>query len=321
MSHQSEGITFLTEGRHGLLAFEQGLGKTLVAIEAFRRLKEGGNASQMLVICPNSLKRNWLAEIAKFAPSLIAIIAEGPPKTRRSILARPAADVIVTSYETARSEVTAILALTSLTKTVLVLDESHAAKNQSSLTSTAMRHIAPRCAFRWLLSGTPVTNTPADLFTQIEIAACAKPLGSLETFLARLQEDGTANFAKPAIDQFVLRRTKDECLDLPEKIHSDVIVELPNWQRQLYDDMRTQMVCNIQSMNGAEYQIFCYPSNIPHSLSGIRENYVARRSTPHVVIEFAAGTIAFGFGRPKVLPVNLLTDCLIVIYPPKLRHL
>ena len=38
MAHQREGIDFLISGKSGLLAFEQSLGKTLVAIDAFRRL-------------------------------------------------------------------------------------------------------------------------------------------------------------------------------------------------------------------------------------------------------------------------------------------
>jgi SNF2 family DNA or RNA helicase len=257
MDHQLEGVTFLTGGRQGLLAFEQGLGKTLVAIDAYRRLRERNDADRMLVVCPNSLKRNWVAEIDKFAPALTVEIAEGPPRDRRRIFATSAADIMVTSYETARVEVTAILALASRSRTVLVLDESHAAKNWKSLTSTSMRHLAPRCEYRWLLSGTPVTNTPADLYTQIEIIAPGeRSLGSLESFLARVEEDPSATFAKPVLDRLVLRRTKEECLDLPDKTFTDVLVDLPVWQRRLYDEMKTQMVCDIQSMSGEQYRAF-----------------------------------------------------------------
>jgi len=257
MSHQREGVAFLTGGRQGLLAFEQGLGKTLVAIDSFRQLREQGDADRMLVICPNSLKRNWVAEIDKFAPGLSAEIAEGTPKERRRTFANSTAAVVVTSYETARVEVTAILALVDTSRTVLVLDESHAAKNWQSLTSTSMRHVSPRCEYRWLLSGTPVTNTPADLHTQIEIIAPGEhALGSLESFLARVEEDPLARFAKPVLDRLVLRRTKEECLDLPDKTFTDVVVELPPWQRRLYDEMRTQMVCDIQGMSGEQYRAF-----------------------------------------------------------------
>ena len=257
MLHQQEGVAFLTDERAGLLAFEQGLGKTLVAIDAFRRLLKDGCADKMLVICPNSLKRNWMAEIAKFAPGLTVEIAEGSARARRYVFTNSNAKVVVTSYETARVEVTAILALVDRYRTALVLDESHAAKNWRSLTSASMRHFAPRCEYRWLLSGTPVTNTPADLYTQVEIIAPGRrALGSLESFLARVEDDPAADFAKPVLDRLVLRRTKEQCLDLPDKTFTDVVVELPPWQRKLYDEMRTQMVCDIQGMSGEQYRAF-----------------------------------------------------------------
>ncbi len=257
LQHQVEGVDFLTGRGAGLLAFEQGLGKTFVAIEAFSRLFEHGRADRLLVICPNSLKRNWVSEFAKFAPSVSVDVAEGPPRKRRETFRESRAKVVVTSYETARSETTALIALAQRQRTALVLDESHAAKNWQSLTSTAARTIAPHCAFRWLLSGTPVTNTATDLFTQVEIIEPGQgSLGSLESFTAQLEADPEASFAKDVLDRVVLRRTKDQCLDLPEKLFTDVRIELQPWQRRLYEEMRDQMVCEIQAMTGEQYRAF-----------------------------------------------------------------
>lgn len=257
LHHQHEGVAFLTARGAGLLAFEQGLGKTFVAIEAFRRMLESGRADRLLVICPNSLKRNWVAELTKFAPSISVDIAEGPPKKRRATFQETGARVIITSYETARSETTALIALVQRQKTALVLDESHAAKNWRSLTSTAARAVAPHCHFRWLLSGTPVTNTATDLFTQVEIIEPGRrSLGSLETFTQLIETDPEASFARDVIDRVILRRTKEQCLDLPEKTFVDVRVELPSWQRRMYDDMRDQMVCEVDAMSGEQYRAF-----------------------------------------------------------------
>ncbi len=255
MGHQQEGIDFLIGGRKGLLAFEQGLGKTLVAIEAFRRVKLEGSAGRLLVICPNSLKRNWVAEVEKFAPELTTEIVEGTPRNRRQAFSKTKADVVITSYETARTEITAILALLSRKPTVIVLDESHAAKNWRSLTSTAIRHLAPACAFRWLLSGTPVTNKPSDLFTQVEIIAPGESrLGSLEVYLYNVEADPES--VRESVNDLVLRRTKEQCLDLPEKTFMDVRIDLPDWQRKLYNEMRNEMVCAIHAMSGEEYKAF-----------------------------------------------------------------
>jgi SNF2 family DNA or RNA helicase len=255
MEHQRVGIDFLVRGHAGLLAFEQGLGKTLVAIEAFRRVQQEGTASRLLVVCPNSLKRNWTAEVTRFAPEFSTEIVEGAPRHRRRRFAETAADIVITSYETARSEVTAILALLRRKPTALVLDESHSAKTWRSLTSTAARHFAPCCTYRWLLSGTPVTNSPADLYTQVEILAPGeRRLGSMDAFVAAAERNPAE--ARARVEPLVLRRTKEQCLDLPEKTFVDIRVELPAWQRKLYDDMRTEMVCALQTMTGEEYRAF-----------------------------------------------------------------
>lgn len=255
MEHQREGIDFLVRGQVGLLAFEQGLGKTLVAIEAFRRVQHRGSATRLLVVCPNSLKRNWDAEIVRFAPEFSTAIIEGAPRHRRRLFAETAADIVITSYETARAEVTAILALLRRKPTALVLDESHSAKTWRSLTSTAARQLAPHCTYRWLLSGTPITNSPADLYTQVEILTPGeRRLGSMDAFVAAAENDPTE--ARARVEPLVLRRTKEQCLDLPEKTFVDIRVELPPWQRKLYDDMRTEMVCALQTMSGEDYRAF-----------------------------------------------------------------
>src|SRR5437773_5628768 len=111
MAHQEEGIVFLLERKCGLLAFEQGLGKTFVAIRAFTRLRNRGNVEALLVICPNSLKRNWLSELVRFEPSLDVQIIEGTARERRRALATTTKTVTIMSYETARGEIVGVLAL------------------------------------------------------------------------------------------------------------------------------------------------------------------------------------------------------------------
>ena len=256
MAHQEEGVAFLLAKKAGLLAFEQGLGKTLVAITAFARARARGDVEAMLVICPNSLKRNWVAEFARFAPGVEVGIVEGPARSRRRELARIATPVVVVSYETARAEVAGVLALLARRRTALVLDESHAVKNRASLTSTAARHFAPRCEYRWLLTGTPVTNTAADLHTQIAVVAAGEPLGTLESFVASYGDGERLDVLRARVAPYVLRRTKDECLDLPAKTFVDMRIELPPWQRHLYDSMRDELVCEVRAMSGEEFRAY-----------------------------------------------------------------
>lgn len=260
MRHQEEGIEFLLGRGSGLVAFEQGLGKTLVAIEAFRRLFEAGGADLMLVLCPNSLKRNWEAEVMRFAPELTTHIISGGARERRRQLGSTEANVVLINYESARAEITGLRALLTKRVGVLVLDESHMAKNRRSLTTIASRHFARLASYRWLLTGTPVTNSPDDIHTQIELVADGAPLGSAAAFQVRY--DGTQH--DPAkqralaeeVAPYVLRRRKEECLDLPSKTFVDLYVPLPPWQRRLYDQLRDGLVAEVEGMSGESYRAF-----------------------------------------------------------------
>src|SRR3984957_20486562 len=256
MAHQEEGLVFLTGNKTGLLAFEQGLGKTLVAIKSFELLHSEGRVDAMLVICPNSLKHNWVAEFARFAPGTRTAIVEGSAKVRRRALSEVHASAVIMSYETARGEIAGVLALLGGRRTVLVLDESHAVKNRASLTSTTPQHFAPRCEYRWLLTGTPVTNTAADLYSQINIIAAGRPLGSFESFMASYGDGQKADALRQRVAPYVLRRTKDECLDLPRKSYTDIRIELPPWQRKLYDSMRDELICEIHAMTGEQFRAY-----------------------------------------------------------------
>lgn len=260
MRHQLEGVEFLLGRRSGLLAFEQGLGKTRVAIESFVRLMGAGSADLMLVLCPNSLKRNWVAEIEKYAPALSTLVIEGVARDRRQAIGTARETVVIIGYESARKDITAVRAILARRRAVLVLDESHFVKNRASLTATAAGHFAPLTPFRWLLTGTPVTNSPADLFSQLAVVENGSPLGSLSAFVASYGGAGESVERRKAlaarVAPYILRRTKEQCLDLPEKTFVDIRVELPAWQRALYDAMRDDVLAEVEGMTAAQFRAF-----------------------------------------------------------------
>lgn len=257
LSHQEEGVDFLLSRPGSLLAFEQGLGKSLAAIDGFIRARSTREVEQMLIVCPNSLKRNWVAEIKKFAPYLRTTVIEGPPNKRRALCTTTQTDVYICSYETSRAETTAMVALLCRQPTILVFDESHATKNRTSKTSISAQAYAPYAKFRWLLSGTPVTNKPDDLHTQVGITAGGEnPLGPLTSFLDLNSTDRGRQILSPSLDRIVLRRTKEQCLDLPKKIMSDLVVELPPWQRKAYNTMRDSMLAELSGLDGQSYSVF-----------------------------------------------------------------
>src|SRR3989442_1279051 len=95
MSHQVEGVEFLLARRSGLLAFEQGLGKTLVAIEAFGGLRAGGGGDARVVVCPNPLKQTGAGDLPPFARGRSVHLVGGGRSQRRRGLAPPRGPVVV----------------------------------------------------------------------------------------------------------------------------------------------------------------------------------------------------------------------------------
>lgn len=264
MRHQEEGVDFLLGRKRGLLAFEQGLGKTAVAIAAFARLRTAGLADAMLVISPNSLRHNWVAEVQRHAPSLRTAVVGGDRRERLSAIGHADADVVIASYETARAEPLALSGMLSRRRYALVLDESHFAKNHLSKNAHAVTQLASRTTYCWLLSGTPITNTATDLFTQLRIIGAAAQFGSLADFRDRFVPAERGESLAPsrrselanAIAADVFRRTKAECLDLPPKTFVDIEVELHAWQRKLYVQFRDGLAVEVAGMSQEEFRAF-----------------------------------------------------------------
>jgi SNF2 family DNA or RNA helicase len=260
MPHQIEGIAFLVQKKCGLLAFEQGLGKTLIAIKAFQQLLGEGRVKRLVVICPNSLKKNWAEEIKRFAPELEACIVEGNASQRRTLLAQNNSPFLIVNYEAARNEITGLCAALLRTRCALTFDESHNVKNLRSLNSIATKHFTPLAEYRWLLSGTPVTNRPIDIYSQIAVVDPGHHLGSPEVFELNYGDAGNLPDQRRrlngVIQPYILRRTKKECLTLPSKRFVDIRVVLPDWQRELYDAIRDGLIEEVKQMTEDEFRRF-----------------------------------------------------------------
>lgn len=233
--YQREGFEWMQDlasrGLGGILADDMGLGKTLQTL-AFLSSARGS----ALVVCPSSLVHNWVAEAEKFTPHLEVVAVEGPD--RAEVLAKnPDADLYVTSYALLRRDE----ALWEGREfRVVVLDEAQHIKNPEAQVSRAAHRLRGR--HRFALTGTPVENSPEDLWS---ICRFALPgyLGSRERFAERFVKPLTSSDPPPSVRErlsrrlrpVVMRRLKSEVArDLPEKIEQVVRCELSPEQREVY---------------------------------------------------------------------------------------
>lgn len=227
------------------LADDMGLGKTLQALAVMLARAAGGAA---LVVAPTSVCGNWAEEARRFAPTLrVHIYAEG----ERAALLEQAGphDVVIVSYTLLLQAREAFCRREWHT---VVADEAQAFKNAATKRSQAV--FALRSGFRMALSGTPVENRLAELWS---IMRFCNPglLGSLvrfnEHFAVPIERNGVREAAqrlRRMIAPFVLRRTKAQVLDeLPPRTELVLRIEPEPVEAAHYEALRRQALAEAEA--------------------------------------------------------------------------
>jgi len=219
---QRAGVRYLLERRRAFLADEQGLGKTIEALAAL----EADGAYPAVVVCPASLKLNWMRELRRWLPERSAQALSGTGAGDR--LAH--ADVTVVNYDIVAAR---LGELGALAPRALVLDESHYCKNQSAKRTQAVARLAGSVRSDGLvlaLTGTPVTNRPAELIPQLRILGRLGEFGSGAQFGERFRgPDAHLRLHWHLRARCFVRRLKADVLpQLPAKTRAVVPVELDN---------------------------------------------------------------------------------------------
>ncbi len=220
---QRAGVSYLLERRRAFLADEQGLGKTIEALAAV----EAAGAYPAVVVCPASLKLNWLRELERWLPQRSAVALSGNGGAGQ---APGAADITVVNYDIVAAR---LQELCALQPQALVLDESHYCKNAAAKRTQAVQRLSavlPREGLVLALSGTPVTNRPAELISQLRILGRLEDFGSGARFGARFRgADAHLRLHWHLRARCFVRRLKADVLpQLPAKTRAVVPVELDN---------------------------------------------------------------------------------------------
>lgn len=273
--HQRVAIEWLKEFPHAFLGDDMGLGKTLSVLSFFATLRRSQGFKRLLVVCPNSLTRNWVREVTTWFPELKAIALTGDKEEKAWTLrllqeGALAADVVVVNYEGVRLPyVTPELSeIVARERTLLCVDESQRVKNHQAKTFKALASIAPRCERRVLLSGTPTPKDVSDLWAQMKLLDGGKRFGrSFYKWLGTVAElgtdysefavkrfiDGEVNEAIIRAQEIMLRRRKERVIDLPPKTFSLREIEMSGSQRERFDEIREGLMLRMRSTSGEQF--------------------------------------------------------------------
>ena len=242
LSHQKEAIEKLVGSKRFILADDMGLGKTTSAIIA--ALETG--AKKILIICPASLKINWQREIANYSDRSVFICESKNFSTEHDFVIINY-DIIKNFYDIKDKDNSLIY---QCNFDLIVLDESHYLQNGTAIRTKLVNSFAKRANYLWLLTGTPMTSRPINYFNLLNLIEnpvagnwMAYAIRYCEGYQFRVggnrkiwNTSGASNLEelRDRTSKQVLRRLKEDVLDLPDKIITPVYLRL---RSRLYEEL------------------------------------------------------------------------------------
>jgi SNF2 family DNA or RNA helicase len=231
---------------------EQGLGKTRLILAEAELLHGAGELSNLVVVCPNSVKAVWQAEAEAVRSSFAVVVWPDTPPPR------PERCLFVLNYEaciTSRGNA----ALTDFLEhdAMLVVDESIALKNPKAQRTKALLSLSYGRKYVRLLSGLPVVQNAADLWAQLRLLGADVnrssfafkmrycQMGGWENrqVIGTLNEDELARI----VEKVSFRALKRDWTDLPEKLYSLRTYTLSPNQRRAYGAMLKELVVQLDA--------------------------------------------------------------------------
>jgi len=260
------------------LLMEMGTGKSKVAVDTAGWQFTQGNIDGLLVVAPRSVCGSWVEQqIPSHLPDYVqrkvvqwrgqsksferelAGLLKPQPLTLHVLVINPEALITVRGKSFVEKFVNGH-------NVMMVVDEATMIKNHSAARTKYITRLGKKCKYRRTLTGTPVTNSPLDVWSQFnfledgllgtssfyafrnQYAVTRKRVVNGRTFeevvgFQRLEE------LMRYVSRYSFRALKKECLDLPEKVYTKRYVELSPTQKKFYETLRDDMV--VQLSNGS----------------------------------------------------------------------
>ncbi|NWK77741.1 DEAD/DEAH box helicase [Aquitalea sp. LB_tupeE] len=248
--YQLQGFAWLSRLAHigagACLADDMGLGKT---VQTLALLLARAHLGPQLVVAPTSVALNWLAEAARFAPSLHL----RPYQQQRDLSTVGPQDLVIASYGLLQLQADDFAEVHWAS---VVLDEAQAIKNAATKRAQAAQGL--RADFRLAASGTPVENHLGELWSLFRFITPGL-LGNEERFQQRFAQpiaegdEQARTTLKAMIQPYLLRRTKAEVLtELPPRTDITRRIALSEQEVHVYEAMRQQALQTLAEVDSQD---------------------------------------------------------------------
>ena len=252
-NHQKIAFNFAIEKLEqegcAALLMDMGLGKSLTSIAIAGQLYQENKIERVLVVCPTSIISVWEKEFVKFADydyfveSIVGSTMSKRKEKLKSLCHKKGLQVAVINYEaTWRME----KELNVYKPDIIICDESQKIKNPSAAKSKTLHRLGVKAKYKIILTGTPVQNSPMDVFSQWKFLD--PNIFGVSFYAFRNRYAVMGGYYNHQIIKFKnmdeltskahsvsYRITKGEALDLPEQIFLNRYCELEKEARKVYD--------------------------------------------------------------------------------------
>jgi len=233
LEHQKIAIEKLVGSKKFILADDMGLGKTTAAIIASLET----NVKKILIICPASLKLKWEREIKNYSDRSV-YICEGKNFSTEHDIVIINYDIVKNFYDLKDKENSPI---TKGNFDLIIMDEAHYVANPQSLRTKLINSFVKSSEYLWLLTGTPMTNRPINYYNLLNLIESPVAQNWMAYVIRYCQGyqfkagnrkvwnvNGASNLEelRDRTSRQVLRRLKEDVLDLPEKIITPIYLRL-----------------------------------------------------------------------------------------------
>jgi len=250
---------------------EMGTGKTKVLIDNLAMLYDKGKVNGALIIAPKGVVGTWynneipthLPDHIKHETVLWKAAITKKQQEKLDTLFQPGEDLHilimnVEAFSTTKGVNFAHKFLSSH-RSLMAIDESTTIKNPTAKRTKNILKLAESAVYRRIMTGSPVTKNPLDLYTQCDfLSPWLLDFTSYYAFRNRYAEmktlhmhgrqvqvvNGFKNLGELSdkLKDFSYRVLKDDCLDLPDKIFIKREIQLSPDQRRLYDQMKKEAI-------------------------------------------------------------------------------
>lgn len=231
--HQALAARKMMTLKRGALFMEMGTGKTKVALDVAQTRYDNGLIDGLLYLCPVSVKDHVKGQAERHGTSL------------------PLLTLGIESLSHGLKAYAEALSFMENRRTMLVLDEAHLCKNTGAIRSSRVAELSSKCEYAMALTGTPLTQSPGDLFgifNALDPSCRLMGYSSQGKFdNAHIVKDGSRIVGYTNLDAIakriapaVFQVQKKDCLDLPEKTY-EKRTTTPNAQERLaYSELKSE---------------------------------------------------------------------------------